>query len=257
MFNNQKSVYNFYNNTNTIMEMVNENNFRKNSWHTNFKYNEYDNDITILKSWIKPKSKVLDFGCGVGETSIILAKDLDCNVIGINIAPDQKKEMDINITNNRVNNKVNCILYNGENLPKLENDFDVIIFQESMCHVKNKQNIFNQFFNILKIGGIIYCQDWFIKDMKYSNDENIKKSNYYFKSYIETMNMYINYMSNFKFALLQYLDVKNLPKNDLDNMFIIGEINDKMSDIEKGGQYLSRAYRDGIFMIGIIVVKKI
>ena len=84
-----QEVYNFYNDTNTVNRMVNG--FRPNNWHSIFTYNNNENDITLLKKFISVNSKVLDFGCGVGETSIILAKDLNCKVTGLNISPKQKE----------------------------------------------------------------------------------------------------------------------------------------------------------------------
>ena len=148
-------------------------------------------------------------------------------------------------------------MYDGENFPiNLSYDFDVIICQESVCHVKNKQNIFTQLYKHLKINGIIYIQDWFVTDSKYINIKNINLSNYYFKTYIESMNMYLRYFDKFRTLLLQYLDVRSLPKNNLYKMFMIGEIYENLSDIDKGGQYLSRAFYDGTFTIGILVLQK-
>jgi len=88
------------------------------------------------------------------------------------------------------------------------------------------------------------------------NIKNINLANYYFKTYIESMEMYLKYFDKFRISILQYLDVRNLPKNNLYKMFRIGEIYDTLSDIDKGGQYLSRAFQDRTFTIGIIVLQK-
>src|SRR4051812_11711786 len=46
-------------------------------------------DLLIQKSGLQRGSKVLDVGCGVGGTSIFLAKEWDCDVTGITISPVQ------------------------------------------------------------------------------------------------------------------------------------------------------------------------
>src|SRR5687767_12332325 len=46
-------------------------------------------DLLIQKSGLERGSKVLDVGCGVGGTSIYLAKEWDCDVTGITISPVQ------------------------------------------------------------------------------------------------------------------------------------------------------------------------
>ena len=174
------------------------------------------------------------------------------------ISPKQKEEFDKNIIKNNVSSQVSCILYDGENFGSLlPNDFDVITCQESICHVENKEKIFKQLYQHLKPGGILYIQDWFVTDSKYMKMGNIEKSNYYFKTYIESMDMYINYFKNLKNSILEYSDVKQLPNNNINKMFRDRYIYDNFTDIEKGGTYLSRAFNEGIFTIGIIALQKL
>ena len=49
------------------------------------------NEAALVLKFLNPqkKEKILDIGCGIGGTSIWLAKKLQCDVVGITISPVQ------------------------------------------------------------------------------------------------------------------------------------------------------------------------
>lgn len=248
--NNINSVKNFYNDDSIIRLMVGDM-FGKMSWHSPYTVNG-KTDYQILKSYINPKSVVLDFGCGVGGTAIKLAKELNCTVYGLNISKKQKDIMKSNIESEGLSKQVFCILYDGITFPeclyKEPKLFDAVIFQESMCHVKDKYNVFKQIKRLLKSNGIIFGQDWF----KLKDSQNIEKTDFYYKTKLETPQTYIDHLNRLGFTNIQFTDLKNKSK-DLNKIFPKKLENlDKNNPIEMGGASMSRAFHNDEFTIGIL-----
>src|SRR5262252_276660 len=46
--------------------------------------------MEIIKRYVKPRSLVLDYGCGVGRLAKPLIMQLDCSVIGVDISPNMR-----------------------------------------------------------------------------------------------------------------------------------------------------------------------
>ncbi len=83
-------------------------------------------DLQLIPQWIKPKSKVLDLGCGDGELLAKLQSELECKAYGIEI--DQQSILSC------IEKKVNVIhtdLING--LDNFDDDsFDTVLMAQSL-----------------------------------------------------------------------------------------------------------------------------
>lgn len=75
---------------------------------------ERENEILADKAKIKSSDVVLDAGCGVGGSSILLAKKFGCKVIGITLSERQAEQATRNAERNGVaNNSVRLYKYSS------------------------------------------------------------------------------------------------------------------------------------------------
>lgn len=85
-----------------------------------------------LYRFIPSKSKILDCGAGWGGPAELLIQEKECDVVGITISQNQYEFISHNVK------KMKCILADLESYQPKEH-FDIALFIESFCHLKNKQ----------------------------------------------------------------------------------------------------------------------
>jgi ubiquinone/menaquinone biosynthesis C-methylase UbiE len=114
----------------------------------------------------KEKLMVLDAGCGVGGTSIYLAKKYpNIEFTGITIAPGQVElAKNYSKKRNASNTKFMVTDYLKTNFP--DNNFDKIFALESFVYAKDPQAFINEMYRILKPGGNLAVIDCFKRKKK-------------------------------------------------------------------------------------------
>jgi tocopherol O-methyltransferase len=120
---------------------------------------------------------ILDAGCGVGGSSIWLAKTFQSKVIGITISEQQMKEAKrlakINNVEHLVDFKVKSYLDTGF----LSESFDVVWAIESVCYSEQKQDFLKEAFRLLKKGGRLAVADGFqSRDFENMAEEEMMKT---------------------------------------------------------------------------------
>src|SRR6476620_8142503 len=116
-------------------------------------------DLLIEKSRLKPKSKVLDVGCGIGGTSIYLAQKYQCNVTGITISPVQVDMANRAASQLHLANEPKFKVEDANNIT-LNERFDIIWSVECIGHLHNRHNLFKRAHELLKPGGRMCITDW-------------------------------------------------------------------------------------------------
>lgn len=120
---------------------------------------------------IKPTDKVLDAGCGVGGSSIWIAKNIGAHVNGITISPVQVKKA--NKYKKREGVADLCDFYVGDfnhtGFP--DQSFDVVWGIEAFCYALDKEALMKEFYRILKPGGRVIMSDWFAIKTKFTPEE--------------------------------------------------------------------------------------
>lgn len=182
------------------------------------------NQIVCDIADIKQDDIVLDAGCGVGGTSIWLAKMIGCNVVGISLV-----ENEINLAKKILKEKQLVDLLHFETMDiidtKFEDEcFDVIIAIESMCYIIDKSRFLSEAFRLLKKGGRIIIADYFSKDEKLTIKEKCQLDQ-------------ICQMSLIDLCSLRYFENLLILKNFID-------INPR--DISNN---VKRSYEEGIFKL--------
>jgi len=98
-----------------------------------------------------PPKKILDIGCGTGWTSRFLAKR-GYDVIGIDISPDMIKYANIKKDEEKIEN-LNFFIKDYENI-SFNNEFDCVIFFDSLHHSDNEKKAIENAYNALRPGGV-------------------------------------------------------------------------------------------------------
>ena len=110
---------------------------------------------------VRPRSDILDIGCGFGASSLYLAKHFDATVTGVTISPVQV-EMAIQAAA-REQLDAKFLLMDAEAM-NFRKQFDVLWSVESISHYQNPQGFFASAAKLLKPGGSFAITDWFKKE---------------------------------------------------------------------------------------------
>jgi tocopherol O-methyltransferase len=110
---------------------------------------------------IKRASKVLDAGCGIGGTSIWIAKVIGARVTGININENQIKIATDNAKKEGVEAFTDFKALDYHNTRLKAGSYDSVIAIESICHSDDKLKFLKEANRILKKNGTIAIADGF------------------------------------------------------------------------------------------------
>ncbi len=110
---------------------------------------------------IKPGAKILDVGCGMGASSVYLAKNYEAVPTGITISPIQVQMANELAEREKV--KAKFLLMDAQDIT-LDEPFDVVWSIESISHYQRKDGFFASAAPLLKSGGTIAITDWFKKE---------------------------------------------------------------------------------------------
>jgi len=110
---------------------------------------------------IRPGCRILDVGCGLGGSSIHLAKNYKAEVTGITNSPVQVEMARKAAASEGVN--ATFLLMNAESM-KFDEFFDAIWSVESVSHYQKISQFFSSAARLLKPSGIIAMTDWFKKE---------------------------------------------------------------------------------------------
>ncbi|MEO0184507.1 MAG: class I SAM-dependent methyltransferase [candidate division WOR-3 bacterium] len=132
------------------------------------------NDLKIMQRFTPPPQKILDFGCGIGVQSYLLAK-LGYNVLGLETTDDKSldgflkgkadehkktREESMESVWRIIQRKANVEFrfYDGMHIPFADKSFDIVFTYAVIEHIPPDEldNIFNEIRRILRDNGIFY-----------------------------------------------------------------------------------------------------
>jgi tocopherol O-methyltransferase len=121
------------------------------------------NRFLAEKAEIVSGSRVLDAGCGIGGSTIWLAKNCGAQVVGISLSERQVEKAKALAVDNDVENMTDFKVMDYLNTEFPDNSFDVIWGLESICYAEHKIDFMNEAFRLLKPGGKIVVADGFLQ----------------------------------------------------------------------------------------------
>jgi tocopherol O-methyltransferase len=113
-------------------------------------------------------SAVLDAGCGVGGSSIFLAKNYGCTTTGITLSNKQVQTCKMNAKKHGVHLTCSFEKQNYLHTTFNDNSFDVIWAIESVCYAYDKSDFLKEAYRLLKPGGKLIVADFFENDTNHS-----------------------------------------------------------------------------------------
>lgn len=169
------------------------------------------NRVLARLAKIKSDDKVLDCGCGVGGSSVWIAKEIGAKVTGVNINKMQIEIAKEFAKEQEVGNKVTFLEkdFTKKMFPK--NSFDVLWGIESICYVKDKRKFLKKAAKLLKKRGRIIIADGFIKKEAKKEQER-KEMQTWLEGWavpnIATISKFKKDLKEAGFKNIQYRDIK-------------------------------------------------
>lgn len=169
-----------------------------------------ENEILADIVKIKSTDHVLDAGCGVGGSSIFLAKTFGCKVTGITLLEKQVSQAEKYAHRSGVSSKAQFEVmdYSHTNYP--DETFDVIWAIESICHAPDKKLFLKEAYRLLKKGGRMVIADGFTISDAYE-DRDQKLMSRWLKGWgvnrLETVDIFENHCRSQKFQNIVFRDV--------------------------------------------------
>jgi len=134
------------------------------------------NKILLEKAQISSSDKVLDAGCGIGGSSLYIAKYVGAHVLGISLSEKQVIQASNSAENQKLENLASFKVMDFTKTDFTDESFDVIWACESVCHALDKNDFIKEAFRLLKKGGRLVMADFFLTEQN-QHDPNhwIKK----------------------------------------------------------------------------------
>ncbi|MEG9499671.1 class I SAM-dependent methyltransferase [Mannheimia indoligenes] len=105
--------------------------------------------------------KVLEVACNMGTTAIQLAKQFECQIIGIDLDEDTLEKARENIKDQEVEHLVQVQKANATKLPFEDESFDIVINEAmlTMLPQEVKEKAIREYFRVLKPNGFLLTHD--------------------------------------------------------------------------------------------------
>jgi tocopherol O-methyltransferase len=105
-------------------------------------------------------TRVLDCGCGLGGTSIWLAEERGAEVTGVDLLERQIERARWEAARAQVSGKVRFVVDDFTATRLAGESFDVVLAQETLCHVERKERFYQEAHRLLAPGGTIMIAEY-------------------------------------------------------------------------------------------------
>jgi tocopherol O-methyltransferase len=113
---------------------------------------------------IRRDARVLDVGCGIGGSSVWLAENLGCSVLGLTISSVQVDMCRELAQRAGVGKRVSFLAHDANHLDRIDDTFDVVWAIESTEHLQDKRAFIQSAARRLEPGGTLALCAWLVPD---------------------------------------------------------------------------------------------
>jgi len=183
--------------------------------------NNFVEKLLDLDRLDKNNIKILDAGCGVGGTSIYLAKKYpQIKFIGITIVPDQINHANKFALENNVNSNTEFFLGDFCKTGISDNYFDGVFALESVCYAENKYSFLLEAARVLKSNRKLVIIDGFLLEKLSGYFPQIAYNYYCEKWKVTNFPILRDFILNLRRAGFEEIKVQDITKNILLFFFI-------------------------------------
>lgn len=113
---------------------------------------------------LAPGMRLLDAGCGVAGPALFLASHFDVTIEGLTISGRQVEQATDEIARRDLGARVSVRKGDFHQLGEMKpgEQFDRIMFLESLCHAQDYRQVLSGAHNLLKTGGGLYIKDFYV-----------------------------------------------------------------------------------------------
>jgi cyclopropane fatty-acyl-phospholipid synthase-like methyltransferase len=179
------------------------------------------NEVMSEAAGVAPGEHVLDAGCGVGGSSVFLAKVTGAKVTGITLSIKQVLQAKENAKKKGVENAVDFKVMNYCATDFADESFDIVWGCESICYADNKEQFIKEAYRLLKPGGRLVVADGFVTDFK-NNDHPIIRQwlDGWQVNYLETPGRFESFMQKEGFQNISYRDISGQTKHSSRRLYL-------------------------------------
>lgn len=129
------------------------------------------NRVLADRAGVRRGMRVLDAGCGIGGSSVWLAKHRGASVVGITLSAKQRAQAQSLAKRERVWDTTSFLVrdYSRTGFPK--ESFNVVWAVESVCYAPQKIKFLKEAYRLLRPGGTLIVADGFRAKRLYSTTE--------------------------------------------------------------------------------------
>ena len=129
------------------------------------------NQLLYERAEITPEDSVLDAGCGIGGSTIWMARKYGNQVTGISISAKQIHYARLHAKRHGVAERVRFEVADFCNMHFSGGSFDVVWALESACHALNKQEFLQEAWRVLRPGGRLVVCDGFLLQREFDAEQ--------------------------------------------------------------------------------------
>lgn len=131
------------------------------------------NRVMAQTAQIAAEDRVLDAGCGVGGSTVWIARNVGAHVVGINLSARQLEIANQLAATNGVNALTQFLVQNYNETKFPDNSFDVVWGLESICYAESKEKFLAEAHRVLRPGGRVVVADGFLNREDLSKGEKL------------------------------------------------------------------------------------